>query len=87
MAKPTDIDEARQKLEAEHAEVMESLGDVWVRVEAIKASTPTDNVHDLLRELEKAVKDARDGGVVGSGANDHRRALRNYQELVGEPPS
>lgn len=87
MAKPTDIDEALQKLEAEHVEVMESLGDVWVKVEAIKVSTPTDNVHDLLKDLEKAVKDARDGGVVGSGANDHRRALRTYQDLVDERPA
>jgi len=67
MAVPVDIEEARQKLEAEHAEVMESLGDVWVRVEAIRASKPTDNVHDLLKELEGAVKEARDGGMIGSG--------------------
>lgn len=84
MANQTDIDEALSKLEAEHAEVMESLGDVWVKVEAIKASKPTDNLHDLLRDLEKEVKDARDGGVVGSGSNDHRRALKDYQDLVGE---
>ena len=84
MATSDEIDEARAKLHAEHAEVMESLGDVWVKVEAVKAAGPTDNLHDLLRELEKAVKDARDGGVVGSGANAHRRALKAYQELAGD---
>lgn len=86
MATPINIEEARQKLESEHAEVMESLGDVWVKVEAIKASKPTDNVHDLLKDLEDAVKEARDGGVIGSGSNDHRRALKKYLELTAPPP-
>jgi hypothetical protein len=27
------------------------------------------------------VKEARDGGFVGSGANGHRRALKEYREL------
>jgi hypothetical protein len=31
--------------------------------------------------LEDVVKEVRDGGVVGSGANGHRRALKEYQEL------
>ncbi len=86
MATPIDVDEARRKLEDEHTEVMESLGDVWVKVEAIKVSKPTDNVHDMLKELEDAVKEARDGGVIGSGSNDHRRALKRYQELMAPPP-
>jgi len=84
VATPTDSNEALEKLRAEHAEVMESLGEVWVKVDAVRASVPTDNVHDLLKDLEDAVKEARDGGVIGSGSNDHRRALRDYQDLVGE---
>jgi hypothetical protein len=47
-----------------------------------RASRPTDNLHDLSAELEGAVKHARDGGMLGSGANDHRRALKHYQGLV-----
>jgi len=84
VAKPTETSEALKKLESEHAEVMENLGDVWVKVEAVRASKPTDNLHDLLKELEKAVKDARDGGVVGSGANAHRRALNDYHDSLAE---
>ncbi len=86
MATPIDVDEVRRKLDAEHAEVMESLGDVWVKVEAIKVSKPTDNLHDMLKDLEGAVKEARDGGVIGSGSNDHRRALKAYMELMAPPP-
>ncbi len=76
---------ARKELEDEHAEVMRSLGEVFVAVEAVKAAKPTDNIHDLLLELQKQVKKARDGGLVGSGANDHRRALKKYLALVPEP--
>ncbi len=79
-----EIEAARAKLEAEHAEVMESLGEVWVAVEAVRNSEPTDNVHDLLKALEDATKEARDGGIIGSGANDHRRALKKFLELTGE---
>lgn len=82
MATAEEIEEARVKLISEHAEVMESLGNVWVKVEALKAAQPTDNLHDLLLELEKEVQAARDGGIVGSGANDHRRALKKYLEAT-----
>lgn len=84
MATPDEIAEARANLEAEHAEVMENLGDVWVKMEAVRASAPTDNLHDLLEELEDAVSKARDGGLLGSGANAHRRALKDWQDLAGE---
>lgn len=83
MASAEEIEEAKVKLVAEHAEVMESLGNVWVKVEALRAAQPTDNLHDLLAELEDEVKAARDGGIVGSGANDHRRALKNYLQVAG----
>jgi hypothetical protein len=41
---------------------------------------PEDDVYDRLKELETIVKEVRDGGVVGSGANGHRRALKEYEE-------
>ncbi len=76
-----ELAEARAELEKEFHEVMESLGDVHVAYQAVNAAGPEDNMHDLLKVLEKAAKEARDGGVIGSGANDHRRALKNYLEL------
>lgn len=84
MATQDEVAAARANLEAEHAEVMKNLGDVWVKMEAVRASSPTDNLHDLLEELEDAVGKARDGGLLGSGANAHRRALKDWQELAGE---
>jgi len=76
--------EALVKLESAHAKVMEDLGGVWVAMEAVRSSEPTDNLHDLLEELENAVSDARDGGFFGSGANAHRRALKDWHEIAGD---
>ncbi|MGI9614865.1 MAG: hypothetical protein ACR2QO_18285 [Acidimicrobiales bacterium] len=78
-----EIEAAKANLEAEHAKVMQDLGDVWVAIEAVRSSAPTDNLHDLLAEVEDAVEKARHGGLLGSGANAHRRALRDWQELTG----
>lgn len=87
MATKDEIAAAKAKLDEEHAEVMKNLGDVWVKMEAVRAAQATDNLHDLLEDLEKAVSEARDGGFIGSGANAHRRALKNWQELAGVPES
>jgi len=77
-----ELAEARAELEKEFEEVQQSLGDVHVAYQAVNSAGAEDNLHDLLKTLEKAAKEARDGGVIGSGANDHRRALKRYQELL-----
>ncbi|MEE9415040.1 MAG: hypothetical protein V3V01_07135 [Acidimicrobiales bacterium] len=82
-----DIEKARNKLEKEFSQIQESLGEVHVAFDAVRNAGPTDNIHDLLKELEKKVKNARDGGVVGSGANSHRRALDKYNGLLAEQES
>jgi hypothetical protein len=81
MATAEEIAHARTELDAEHATVMAGLGNVWVKMEAVRSAQPTDNVHDLLKDLQDAVGEARDGGLVGSGANAHRRALERWQKL------
>lgn len=83
MATSEEAAEARSKLDEAHAKVMNDLGDVWVSIEAVRNSEPTDNLHDLLADLEKAVQNARDGGLLGSGANSHRRALDDWRKLTG----
>jgi hypothetical protein len=81
MADAEALDKARRKLDDEFAEVQRSLGDVHVAYQAVVNAEAEDNLHDLLKVLEKAVKEARDGGIIGSGANDHRRALDSYLAL------
>ncbi len=79
-----DVHKAREKLEKEYADVQESLGDVHVAFDAVRNAGPEDDIHGLLHELEKVVKGARDGGVVGSGSNGHKRALEKYKKAVAE---
>jgi hypothetical protein len=75
------LDEARKKLDDEYGQVRRHLEKIHASLDKLEKAGPEDNLHDLLKDLEKTVKEARDGGIVGSGANGHRRALEEYQEL------
>jgi predicted nuclease with TOPRIM domain len=75
------LEEARKKLDDEYGQFRRKLENIHEKLDDLEAAGPEDDIHDLLEELEKAVKEARDGGLVGSGANGHRRALKEYQEL------
>ncbi len=57
---------------------LDKIHDALNRVEA---AGPEDDLSELLDDLEKAVKEVRDGGAVGSGAHGHRRARKEYLDL------
>jgi hypothetical protein len=76
--------EARKKLDDEFGQVRRKLDKIHAAMDKVEAAGPEDNLHDLLDDLEKTVKEVRDGGVVGSGANGHRRALKEYLELKND---
>ncbi len=78
----TELAEAKEKLEKEFASVKESLGDLYVAIEALRSAGPMDDVSGLLNSIEDAAKKARTGGVIGSGAKSHGRALKDYRELL-----
>ena len=75
------LDEARKKLDDEYGQVRRHLQKIHETLDKVEKAGPEDDLHGLLADLEDAVKEARDGGVVGSGANGHRRALKEYLEL------
>ena len=75
------LEEARKKLDDEYGQVRRHLDKIHKALDAVEKAGPEDDLHGLLNDLEETVKEARDGGVVGSGANGHRRALKEYQEL------
>ena len=75
------LEEARKKLDDEFGQVRRHLDKIHKALDAVEKAGPEDDLHGLLADLEDAVKEARDGGVVGSGANGHRRALKEYLEL------
>ena len=73
--------EARKRLDDEFGQVRRKIEKIHEALDKVEAAGPEDDLHDLLADLEKTVKEVRDGGVVGSGANGHRRALKEYLEL------
>lgn len=76
-----ELDEARKKLDDEFGQVRRKLDKIHKALDKVEEAGPEDNLHDLLADLESTVKEVRDGGVVGSGANGHRRALEHYLKL------
>ena len=75
------LDDARKKLDDEFGQVRRKLDKIHEALGKVEAAGPEDDVHGLLGDLESVVKEVRDGGVVGSGANGHRRARKEYLEL------
>jgi hypothetical protein len=75
------LEEARKRLDDEFGQVRRKLDEIHKALDAVEAAGPEDDVHGLLDKLESIVKEVRDGGVVGSGANGHRRARKEYLEI------
>jgi hypothetical protein len=73
--------DARKRLDDEFGQVRRKLEKIHKALDKVEAAGPEDDLHDLLADLESTVKETRDGGVIGSGANGHRRALKEYLDL------
>jgi hypothetical protein len=74
------LEEAKKKLDDEYGQVRRKFDRIHTAFDRVISAGPEDDVYDRLKDLEKTVKEVRDGGVVGSGANGHRRALKEYEE-------
>ena len=75
------LEEARKRLDDEFGQFRRKLDEIHKKLDKLEEAGPEDDIHGLLKDLEDAVKEARDGGLVGSGANGHRRALDDYKKL------
>jgi hypothetical protein len=73
------IEEAKKKLDDEYGQVRRKFDKIHTAFDRVISAGPEDDVYDRLKDLESVVKEVRDGGVVGSGANGHRRALEEYE--------
>ena len=74
------LEEARRRLDDEYGQVRRHLDKIHSALDRVDAAGPEDDLHDLLKDLEDVVKEVRTGGVVGSGAQGHRRALEDYRD-------
>lgn len=75
------LDQARARLDDEFGQVRRKLDKIHAALDKVEAAGPEDDLHGLLADLESVVKEVRDGGLVGSGANGHRRARKEYLRL------
>lgn len=75
------LDEARKRLDDEFGQVRRRLAKIHTALDKVEEAGPEDDLHDLLKDLEDEVKEVRTGGVTGSGANGHRRALDDYKKI------
>jgi hypothetical protein len=78
-----DLDEARRRLEDEYGQVRRHLDNIRQALDDVEKAGPEDDLEALLVKLEDRVKEVRTGGVIGSGARGHRRALEDYRKLKG----
>jgi len=75
------LEEARKRLDDEFGQLRRKFDKIHKAMDEVEAAGPEDDLHALLKDLESTVKEVRDGGVVGSGANGHRRALKDYLDI------
>ncbi len=80
MAKPLSVDEAKKRLDDEYGQFRRHLDTVHDALDQVVSANAEDDIYERVKKLEKAVKEMRDGGIIGSGVNGHRRALEEYQE-------
>ena len=53
-------------------------------IDKVSKAGPTDDITDMLKDLEDVVSKVRTGGLVGSGAKGHREAREKYLKLQGK---
>ena len=80
----TERDNARKELDQEFRQVRENLDRIRKELDRVAAAGPEDDLYSMLDDLESTVKEARTGGLVGSGAKGHREAREKYFELRGK---
>ena len=78
------LEEVRRKLDDEYGQVRRHLDRIHKARDRVDAAGPVDVLYELLKDLEDGVKEVRTGGVVGTGARGHRRALEHYRERKGK---
>lgn len=76
------VEEARKRLDDEYGQVRRHLDNIHDAFDQVVSANAEDDLYERLDKLEKVVKEVRDGGVIGSGANGHRRALKEYREAL-----
>jgi predicted site-specific integrase-resolvase len=76
------VAEAKQRLDDEYGQFRRHLDSIHDAFDKVVSANADDDIYERVQKLEKTVKEVRDGGIVGSGLNGHRRALKDYKEAL-----
>ncbi len=79
-----ELEDARKELDKEFQQFRENLGKIYEELDKISKAGPTDDISDMLKDLEGVVGKVRTGGLIGSGAKGHREAREKYLKLQGK---
>ena len=79
-----EIEDARKELDQEFNQFRENLGKIYEKLERVSQAGPTDDLSELMKELEDTVGEVRTGRVFGSGAKGHREAREKWLKLQGK---
>jgi hypothetical protein len=77
----SELDEARKRLEDEYGQVRRHLDKIYEALHQVEQAGPEDDLYGLLGKLIDTAQEVQTGGVIGSGAHGHRRALERYRKL------
>ena len=75
------LEEARKELDDEFEQVRKGLRKIHDELDKVDELGPEDDITDALKKLEDVVKEARTGGMIGSGSKGHREAREEYEKL------
>jgi len=79
-----EIEDARKELDQEFNQFRENLGKIYEKLERVSQAGPTDDLSELMKELEDTIGKVRTGGLIGSGAKGHREAREKWLKLQGK---
>jgi len=82
MAKQKSVADAKKRLDDEYGQFRRHLDSIHDAFDQVVSAKEEDDIYDRVKKLEKVVKEVRDGGIVGSGLNGHRRALEEYKAAL-----
>ena len=74
------LEEAKKRLDDEFGQFRRHLDNIHEAFDHLISARAEDDIYERCKKLEKVVKEVRDGGIIGSGLNGHRRALKDYEE-------
>ncbi len=74
------LEDARKRLEDEYGQFRRHIDSIHDAFDQVVSADMEDDIEGRLKKLEKVVQEVRDGGLIGSGAQGHSRALKDYRE-------